>query len=86
MWFVPLSKRGRVDHNYAIFHESFGTDKLVITGIVYYIDNACLSGAVLTTPCKITMVQSKSTSLDISTSNTNSPNSSDTDLMIESKP
>lgn len=84
MRLVPLSERCRVNENYTILNEGFGSYKLVVAGIVNDINNPRLSSARLASPGKVTVVQSEGTSLEVSSSNSNGSNSPDTDL-IESK-
>lgn len=82
MRLVPLSKWGRVNEDYAILNERLCSDKLVVTGVVYDIDNSCLSGARFTSPGKVTVVQSESAGLEVSTSDADSSDSSGTDLVF----
>lgn len=80
MGFVPLSEWCRVDHDDTILHESLCSDELVVAGIVDNIDDSGFPCAMLTSPGKVTVVQSKSTCFEVSSPDTNSPHSSDTDL------
>lgn len=80
MGFVPLSEWCWVDHDNAVLNECLCSDKLVVTGIVDDINNSGFSSTVLTAPSEVTVVQSESTGLEVASSDTHGPHSSDTDL------
>lgn len=79
---VPLSEWTRVDKNYTIFDKCLCSDKLIVTCVVYNVDDSRFSCGVLTGPGKVTVVQSKSASLQVATPNTDSSYSPDTDLGV----
>lgn len=77
---IPLSEWCGVDEDYTVLDKRLCSDELVITGVIYYINNPSFSCTVLAGPRKIAVVQSQGTSLKVTTTNTDSPYSSNTNL------
>lgn len=70
MCFPPLSEGSRIDLDNRTLHQGLRPHQLIITGIVDDIDDAGLPGCHFTTPRKVTRIESKTSFLDISTTNT----------------
>jgi len=54
---VPLFERGGIDLDDTVFDQSFGTDQLVVGGVINDIDDLGLAGDTFGGPVKVTFVQ-----------------------------
>lgn len=66
MAFIPSSERSGVHDDDGILDQRLRPNKLVVGGIVNYIDNAGLSRTVFAAPTEVAVVQTESTKLHIS--------------------
>ena len=78
---VPLTEGLGINLDNRILHKGVGTDQLVVGGIVHNSDNSNLLGDGFRSPAEVSVVQTKSTVLDVSTTATNR-----VDLLVGKKP
>mmetsp|Transcript_30906 Transcript_30906/g.68441 ORF Transcript_30906/g.68441 Transcript_30906/m.68441 type:complete len:229 (+) Transcript_30906:164-850(+) len=72
---VPLLEGSSINLDDGVLHQSLGTDKLVVRGVVGHIQNADLAGDSLSAPGKVAVVKTQSPELVVATTHTNLPNS-----------
>jgi hypothetical protein len=67
---IPLTERSSIDLDNGTLDKSVGTDQLVVGGVVHNSQDTGLAGAVLGTPGEVTGIETKSTVLLVTTTNT----------------
>jgi len=67
---IPQSEGVSIDLDDAVLHEGLGSDKLVVSGVVYDIENLALTGDGLRSPGVVASIKSQSSELVVGTSAT----------------
>lgn len=68
---VPLPEGGGIDLDDAALDKSVGADKFVVGGVVSDTDQPRLAGDVLRSPCIVSGIETESTELGVTTTDTN---------------
>ena len=68
---VPLFERSGINLHNGVLHQSLGTHKLVVGGVVDDIQHTDLAGHRLGTPREVTVVQAEGTELGVATTDAN---------------
>jgi hypothetical protein len=72
---IPLLERSGIDSDDTVLHQGFGSNQLVVGGIVNNIDNFGFFGDSLRCPVKVTFVKSQGSIFVVATSDTDFSNS-----------
>ena len=72
MLLIPSLERCRININDGIFYECIGSNELVTTGVVDDVNDVGFVGNPFTLPIEITILQTKSTEFEVSSSGTDS--------------
>jgi hypothetical protein len=68
---VPCAERVGINLDDSVLNEGLGTDQLIVSGVVDGIDDSALLGDGFGTPWEVTVIESKSSGLDVSTTSSN---------------
>ena len=68
---IPLFEWSGIDLDDCVLDEGFGSDKLVIGGIVNDIHDSCFSGALFRSPTVVPVIQCQSSVFIVGASSTN---------------
>lgn len=73
---IPLGEWGSIDLNNAVFNESFGSDQLVVRCVVDNVEDSCFTSDSFWGPVKVSLFKSEGSEFVVSSSDTNSADSS----------
>jgi hypothetical protein len=80
--FVPLTERSGINLDDGTLDESVGTDQFVVGGVVNDSQDTSLAGDTLGTPGEVTGLETESTTLEVTTADTNQVNTLGTQLGV----
>lgn len=82
MSLIPLTEGGGINLNDGSLHQSLGTDKFVVAGIVDNIDDTGLTADGLATPGETARIKTESTVLDVTSTDTDGVDTLGTELGV----
>ena len=82
MSLIPLTEGGGIDLDDGSLNQSLGTNKFVVTGIVDNIDDTGLAADGLTTPGETARIETESTVLDVTSTDTDGMDTLGTELGV----
>jgi len=82
---VPEAEGVSVDGNDSVLHDRLGSDQLVVGGVIDNIDDLSLAGKVLRAPGEVSVVDTESTELQVSTSAAHGTNARSGQLGVSGK-